>query len=112
MSVMHRLNQATMAWLTLLLLLALPLPYAHGQVAGGAIVGTVHDPSSALVLGAKVIARDQATGVVHQTETNADGLFTLPNLPPASYNVSISAPGFADSEANGVDSDRRSECNG
>jgi len=102
MSVMHRLNQATMAWLTLLLLLALPLPYAHGQVAGGAIVGTVHDPSSALVLGAKVIARDQATGVVHQTETNADGLFTLPNLPPASYNVSISAPGFADSEANGV----------
>ena len=102
MTVMNRLNRAAKAWLVIVLVLALSVPYMHGQVSGGAIVGTVHDPTNALVPGAQVTARDQSTGVVHKTETNSNGLFTLPNLPPSTYTVTITENGFGNSETNGV----------
>jgi hypothetical protein len=76
--------------------------HLSGQVSGGGLVGTVRDPSNAFVAHAKVIARDQSTGVIHQTETNSDGLFSIPNLSPSSYVVTVTSPGFHADELKGV----------
>jgi len=92
----------THVWILILTVLLLSSAPMYGQVSGGGIVGTVHDPSNALVSHARVVARDQATGVVHQTETNSDGLFTLPNLSPSTYVVTVRSPGFHDAELKGV----------
>jgi len=66
----------------------------HAQVAGATLVGTVQDPSGALVAHAKILVTAQKTALVYQAESNANGLFTVPNLPPSQYSVSITAPGF------------------
>jgi hypothetical protein len=102
MSNTYPINRAKRAWATLLFVLALAASYVQAQVAGGTIVGTVNDQTSALVARAKISVQDKATGVIHQIESSADGLFTVPNLPPATYSIKVSATGFSDSEINGV----------
>jgi hypothetical protein len=66
-----------------------------GQGGGNAaITGTVTDPSAAVVAGAQVTVTQQATSVKRSATTNASGVFTIPSLLPASYSVTIEAPGF------------------
>jgi hypothetical protein len=105
MAVLHRFNQATKAWIAAfatIFVLVFAAASVEGQVAGGAIVGMVHDQTNALVAHARVSTQNRETGVILQTETSADGLFTIPNLQPAIYNVKVSVPGFRDSELDGV----------
>ena len=44
--------------------------------------------------GGKVLVKDSATAVTSTVSTNADGLYSLPSLPPAGYAVTVSAKGF------------------
>ena len=70
-----------------------PVPGA-AQVAGATLSGTVTDASGAVIPNATLSIRNTATGVETAVSTNADGLFTAPNLLPGSYDVTVSAPGF------------------
>jgi hypothetical protein len=81
-------------WAILLVLLLSPVHFLHAQVAGGTLVGTVQDPSGALIAHARIIVTAQKTAQVYEAESSANGLFTVPNLPPASYSVQITASGF------------------
>jgi hypothetical protein len=65
---------------------------AYGQTNSGNIQGSVTDPSGAAVLGAKVTAQNLDTGVIAASgsTTNA-GLYSLPNLPPGRYAVTVEA---------------------
>jgi len=54
----RRLDAIPPAFLMLLLLFLLGTPLAIAQKDTGAIVGTVHDPSGAVVVGAKVSVTD------------------------------------------------------
>src|SRR5690349_18114922 len=45
------------------------------QISGGAIVGTVTDPSGAAIVNAAVAATNAGTGVVNETVTNAVGRY-------------------------------------
>ncbi|MGO8786243.1 MAG: carboxypeptidase-like regulatory domain-containing protein [Terriglobia bacterium] len=83
-------------------LLALISRVSFGQVAGGTILGTVSDPSSAVVNNAAVAIKDVATGVVRQAVTNSLGLYSAPNLRPGEYEVTVSAPGFSPGVATGI----------
>jgi outer membrane receptor protein involved in Fe transport len=67
---------------------------AFGQAETGAITGTVTDPTGAVVSGATVTATHAATGAVRTATTGASGSYTISNLPPAPYEVAISATGF------------------
>ncbi len=67
----------------------------HAQEAGGTIVGTVTDPTGAAVANANMTIRNVATGVERTVPTNADGLYAVPNLVPASYEIKVEAAGFA-----------------
>ncbi len=65
-----------------------------GQSTGGAIQGTVVDPSGAVLSGATVTARNQGTGVTTTATTTSAGVYALPNLPPGSYAVTAQATGM------------------
>src|ERR1700726_625368 len=66
----------------------------HGQVVGGTISGTISDRSGAVVANATVSLTNLATGVTTAVQTNAQGLYSMPNLLPGNYQESVSASGF------------------
>ena len=59
----------------------------------GQITGVVRDASGLVLPGATVTATNQATKASRNATTASDGSFTL-SLPPGSYNVTVSVPGF------------------
>jgi hypothetical protein len=67
---------------------------AQTTLSTGSIVGTVTDPSGAVVSGAKVVVTNLGTGAVLQLTTNASGAYTTGPLAPGSYKVQISGKGF------------------
>jgi hypothetical protein len=67
---------------------------ALAQSNKGTIVGTVKDPNDALVAGAQVTATNSGTGEVRKATSSDDGAYTVANLEPGKYRVSVEAPGF------------------
>jgi len=65
-----------------------------GQTFRGTILGTVTDPSAAVVAGASVKVRNVATGLERTTATSADGSYTVSELPIGTYSVTVSLTGF------------------
>jgi len=72
------------------------------QVVGGTISGRVTDSSGAAIPNAKVTIKNLATSVTTTITTNAQGIFTAPNLLPGAYEARVSAPGFETSVQNGI----------
>src|SRR4051812_49351268 len=58
------------------------------------INGSVKDASGLAVPDAAVKATQTATGAVRTATSNADGTFTLPNLPIGPYTIEVSKEGF------------------
>lgn len=77
-----------------MLLLTSLAPNARPQTVRGSIIGTVMDPSDALVEGAKITATNVATNVSTTTTSNASGNYGLTQLTPGIYKVSIEKTGF------------------
>jgi Carboxypeptidase regulatory-like domain len=80
-----------------LLILAYP-GFGQATVGTGSIVGSVSDPSGAVVSGAKVTITNLATGQLINLTTNASGSFNSGALIPASYKTQVSATGFSTAE--------------
>jgi len=71
------------------------LPNAmYAQVDTGSISGTVTDSSGAVIPEAKITALNLATRVERTSESGSLGQFTIPGLPPGSYQVKITSPNF------------------
>jgi hypothetical protein len=64
------------------------------QSDNAAISGVVKDPSGAVVSNAKVSVRNENTSFERQTTTNETGFFTVPNISPGYYSVTVEASGF------------------
>jgi hypothetical protein len=77
----------------LLMLLLDPVPL-FGQANTGAIVGTVHDASGAVMAGVSVTIRNEGTNIGRTVLTSASGDYSAPLLPPGSYEVSADVAGF------------------
>ncbi|MBV9506081.1 MAG: carboxypeptidase regulatory-like domain-containing protein, partial [Acidobacteriia bacterium] len=60
----------------------------------GTITGTVSDPAGAVVANAPIEVRNTDTGVVYQTTTTATGNYTIVQVPPGNYELTVTAPGF------------------
>src|SRR5207302_112695 len=65
------------------------------QAISGNLVGTVFDPSGAVVPNAEVEAVNVATGVKTVTNTTSSGGYRFNNLPVGTYTVGVKAQGFA-----------------
>jgi hypothetical protein len=74
----------------------------QAQVAGASLSGTVSDASGAALAGAKVAIENVATGVSRDTTTDANGFYIAPNLLPGTYEITISATGFATQVRKGI----------
>jgi len=75
--------------------IALTIEHDRGPFNGLAeIAGAVTDVSGAVVVSATVNARETSTGKIRTTHLDAIGKFSFAALPPGSYEVEISAPGF------------------
>src|ERR1700733_6240120 len=75
-------------------LVAAPAARAQGVGSSATINGTVVDPTGAIVPKALVVATEADRGIIHSTETDANGYYRLTGLPPATYDISVRAPGF------------------
>jgi len=75
----------------------------QAQVAGGTITGTVVDSSGRVLPNANVSISNVATGINRTVTTNEDGLYIAPNLLPASYELTFTAPGFRTDVRSGIE---------
>ena len=64
------------------------------QTATGRIIGTVSDPTGALIPGASITVTNVETQVTYQTMTNEQGDYQAPLLPIGAYTVTADMPGF------------------
>jgi hypothetical protein len=78
--------------ISVVLLISSPL---RSQVSGAILSGTISDPQGGAIPNAKVSAKNLATDIATETITNNSGAYSIPNLNPADYEVSVSAPGFS-----------------
>src|ERR1022692_849478 len=62
------------------------------------IEGTVLDPSRAVVPSGTVTLLNVDTGVRATTQTNSSGQYRFPNLPAATFKVTVTAAGFQTAE--------------
>lgn len=93
------------SWVQSLLLVALVsfgLISAQAQVDTGTIVGTVTDPSGAVVSGAKVTLTNLGTNAALSTTAGSDGTYTFTPVRVGNYKIDVSAPGFQTSSQRNI----------
>lgn len=73
---------------------ALALAALNAQTTAGRITGTIVDASGAVVVGAKVTARNVETGAERASRSNSEGIYVLYPLPPGIYQITVQSPGF------------------
>ncbi len=78
-----------------ILLVCLVAPAAlFSQVDTGAIIGTLRDPSGAVIPSANVTITEQSTNVPTVAHSDGQGNYTSPPLRSGVYSVMVEAPGF------------------
>lgn len=74
---------------------------AAAQVASATISGKVTDSAGAAVANATVTVKNSSGGQTVEAQTDSSGAYSVKNLVPGDYEVSVSAPGFS-SKTNNV----------
>jgi hypothetical protein len=69
---------------------------AVGQNPHGSLGGTVRDSSGAVLASASISLRNPGLSFVRNARSDATGEFRLEDLPPGPYEMTVSAPGFAE----------------
>jgi hypothetical protein len=82
------------SWSVLAILLLVSLA-GYSQSDVGSISGYIRDKSGAFVPNANVTIRNEGTDEKHTVVTDAQGHFSVTNLPPATYSMTAEAPGFS-----------------
>jgi hypothetical protein len=70
--------------------------------ANSEVTGILADQTGAVVAGAKITLTDPATGFTKSTISDGTGLYDIPGLNAANYNLRVNAKGFQSYEQKGV----------
>jgi len=73
------------------------------QQESASITGQVTDSSGAAVPGARVTIRNQASGALFNSVSDADGFYRAPQLRPGVYTISVTASGFSTAVREGIE---------
>ncbi len=73
-----------------------------GQGASGSLTGIVQDETRAVVPGADVILKNEATSAVRRTVSNDEGFFSIQAIPAGTYTVTVEMSGFGSWERTGI----------
>ncbi|OJV44418.1 MAG: hypothetical protein BGO25_04770 [Acidobacteriales bacterium 59-55] len=99
----QRRHSSSLIGLSLLALLMILFSGSKLQAQTGSISGTVVDPGGASIAGATVQVVNHATGnTTREATTGNTGTFRALNLPPATYDVKISATGMKNLQRSGI----------
>jgi uncharacterized surface anchored protein len=85
------------------LLLAGSVSMGFGQAANGTLLGTITDPSNAVVAGANVTITEVNTNVTRSIVTNESGNYIFGNLERGTYRIEVQVTGFKKAVRDGVD---------
>jgi outer membrane receptor protein involved in Fe transport len=92
-----------MKQLLMLTLIAAALAGAlSAQLTRGTILGTVQDPSGAVVANATVKIANPQTGLERSTTTSSEGTYRFPGVDSGVYTVKFTAAGFAEAQVHNV----------
>jgi len=87
-------STGTLAFLTVAVLFLFVAGSALGQAGTSSVSGTITDQNSAAVPGATVRLSNPDTGFSRSATTSADGKYSFPGIPPATYRVEVEAANF------------------
>src|SRR2546426_2498013 len=93
---------AAMKKLAVVAVLAAAASLALAQSFTGTILGTIKDPSGAVVPGVTVTITNVATNVRTETITDGSGNYVAPELAPGRYTVEAALPGFKRAVREGI----------
>jgi len=97
------MNRITFRILALLVIMAAGNLLAFSQVTStSSISGAVVDPSGAVVSGATISVRNDATGEESRATSAGNGTFTVPALTAGVYKIVVTAAGFKQALIQGV----------
>src|SRR5918993_219474 len=92
----RRMRNSFRALLAMAILLAMTSASAFAQGGSGTtiITGTIVDTSGAVLPGASVSAKNNATAEELTATSNEQGTFTIPAVQPGTYTVTVTMPSF------------------
>src|SRR5262252_6138191 len=67
---------------------------AWSQAITGTILGTITDPSGAVLPGVSITAVNTGTNLTREVISNESGNYSIPNLPIGNYRVEAELSGF------------------
>lgn len=74
----------------------------YGQTGNATINGRVTDTTGAMIPNATVSVKNSETNVVRSAQSNAEGLYTIPNLIPGSYTITAQFAGMKNVEHSAI----------
>jgi hypothetical protein len=75
---------------------------SYAQSGGSTVRGTVKDPNGNVVSGATVTLTDPNRNFTRTQPTNEDGAYVFTAIPPGTYKLEVTAPGFKTTSASGL----------
>lgn len=94
---MHPPTMKFVCAVTVLALLLMIPQSSPAQTAAAALSGMVTGPSGQVVANAKITVKNVATGQSTAAQSDAAGAYSVSNLAPGRYEVSVAADGFSTS---------------
>jgi hypothetical protein len=76
---------------------------AWAQLPSAEISGSITDATGGVVSGATVTITNIATNIQRTLTTNSSGAYDAPALPPGSYSLKVSMPGFKTDVRNSIE---------
>jgi carboxypeptidase family protein len=92
------------AWAAVAIIAAMlfAAPTANAQTSSATLDGTVLDSSNAVVPGATVTLKNEASGDQRSNVSNGEGFFNFAAVQPGSYSLTVTREGFATWTAKGI----------
>jgi hypothetical protein len=76
------------------LIVAFSVERLNAQILYGSLVGTVTDPSGAVIPNATVTITNDATGQTREVSSDEAGRYSIPNISPGAYTLKVAIAGF------------------
>ena len=81
---------------------AILAPLSFAQESTARLLGTITDPTGAVVPHASIVAKNAATGLERKVQANESGDYSIPLLPIGQYTITGEAAGFKTSTITGL----------
>ena len=93
-AIARKIGRLSVRVYTYAVLAALFAGISPAQSTFGEFLGTVHDPSGAVVAGCTITVKNLGTSATRTATSDSNGTYTVVNLEPANYEITMEMAGF------------------